>query len=102
MQIIWIPFSAFLVGCFVLAFMIWRLEKAYRARYPEIWRELRASGLGRHYDHLGRLVNDRHSIIDDPIVARRVRQLRWCFSVVFAVWVMFGLALITGVGFRKL
>lgn len=102
MQIIWIPFGGFLIGCLVCAVMIWRLEKAYSSRYPEVWRDLTNAGIGKQYDHLGKLVNDRNAIIDDPIVARRVKHLRWCFSVVIAVWAVFALALITGIGFRKL
>lgn len=101
MQIIWIPFIGFLMGCLAFAVMIWRLEKAYSSRYPEVWHDLTNAGIGKQYDHLGKLVNDRNAVIDDPIVARRVRPLRWCFSVVVAVWFLFALALITGVGFRK-
>jgi hypothetical protein len=82
--------------------MIWRLERAYSSRYPEVWRDLTNSGIGKQYDHLGKLVNDRNVVIEDPVVARRVIQLRWCFSAVVAVWLLFALALITGIGFRKL
>jgi hypothetical protein len=102
MQIIWIPFIGFSVGCLAFAFMLWRLEKAFSERHPDLWRDLTNSGFGKQYEHLGKLLNFRRSAIDDPLVAQRVHQLRWCAYIVFSVWIIFALALITGLGFRKL
>ena len=102
MPIAGILFGAFCIGCLASAVLLWRLEKAFVARYPDQWRELSGGGFGRQYGHLGRLVRDRHSIIEDPAVELWTRRLRYSQYVLFAIWALFALSLITRIGLLKI
>jgi hypothetical protein len=108
MQIMWIPFGAFLLCCLGMAILFRRLEKAFAERRPDLWRELTGARAGpgfgrlRLHDYLGKMVRDGDAAIDDPVISVRVRAIRRLGIVAISLWVAMALLLVTRLGFRTL
>jgi hypothetical protein len=82
---VFIPIAVFFACCVAQFWFAYRLRAALINRHPKEWLRMSKRFLFSPIPW-GFVWSGRHSDLDDPILSRRVVEMRWLMVVAFTAW----------------
>ena len=99
--LILIPFVAF-AACVLAQFYFMRqVRRALASRHPDVWRDLSVRSFFIDNALFSFVWKKRDKTLNDPDLAKITQRMRRLQIVAFAIWLIYAVALFTGVGFRN-
>lgn len=91
---IFIPFAVFFVCCLAQFWFGYRVRSALISRHPDEWLQMSKRAFFNSPIPWRFLWSGRHRELDDPVLSRRVVEMRWLMIVAYTSWAAFAVGVI--------
>ena len=91
-------FGFFFFGCVAQFVVLWRVETVLKQRHPQVWLEIEENSAFTSRAVSSFIFRRRDRALNDSVLSRTVSRAAWFYYLMYAIWGVFALSILTGFG----